>query len=113
MGDRLAPLLTVAAAMVEATAAGAVEGAAVVEGMIGGEVAASSLELGQSERPERHSGGSSTMGDRLEQSGAMECAPATVEVEQMERAMIEELEQAMLVAATVVGAVVAMVEELG
>lgn len=109
----MAPLLTVAAAMVEATAAGAVEGAAVVEGMIGGEVAASSLELGQSERPERHLGGSSTMGDRLEQSGAMECAPATVEVEQMERAMIEELEQAMLVAATVVGAVVAMVEELG
>ena len=68
------------------------------------------------------------MGDRLEQSGAMECAPATVEVEQMERAMIEELEQAkieeleqamieeleraMLAAATVVGAVVTMVEEL-
>lgn len=60
------------------------------------------------------------MGDRLEQSGAMECARATVEVEQMERAMIEELEQAMieeleramLAAATVVGAVVAMVEEL-
>jgi len=109
MGDRLAPLLTVAVA----TAAGAVEEAAVVEAMVAGEVVASSLELGQSERPERHLGGSSTMEDRLEQSAAMECAPATVEVEQMERAMIEELEQAMLAAAMVVGLVVAMVEELG
>ena len=43
MGGRLAPLMTVAAAMVVATAAGA----AMVEAMVAGEVVASSLELGQ------------------------------------------------------------------